>query len=196
LKEIKMVQKKWLLMVLAVFALSMLPAVALAKGGGTDHFGPFFSTTTDGSSCGIDWANDTFDRSFTVKDNGDGTFSVREEFKNGSFVTNGATSPGRCETTSNHHGSTVTPGIAGQFTGFLAGTVTSATYNPNGCATPGTCTTTGGFITAVFGAAAPFDITSFNFEYNSSDKSLQYHHWQDMSDNHGGEKFEGDIATQ
>ena len=37
---------------------------------------------------------DTFDRHFTVKANGDGTFTVVEQFKNGSFVTELSTSPG------------------------------------------------------------------------------------------------------
>jgi hypothetical protein len=36
----------------------------------------------------------------------------------------------------------------------------------------------------------------FNFEYNSNDQSLRYHHWQDKSDNHGGEQFIGDIANE
>jgi hypothetical protein len=188
-----MLQKKWLLMVLALFALSMLPAVALAKGGGTDHFGPIASTSPDGATCGGTWAKDTFDRFFTVKDNGDGTFAVREEFKNGSFVTTGPASPGKCETT-NHHGTVLAAGITGDMRGWLAGTVTGSSYIPNGCAVPSACDSTAGFIAAVFPGGA-FQIDTFNFEYNSNDTSLQYHHWQDKSDNNGGEKFEGDIAN-
>ena len=190
-----MVQKKWFLTVLAVLALSMLPAVALAKGGATDHFGPFAGTSPDGSTCGGPWANDAFDRFFTARDNGDGTFAVREEFKNGSFVTIAGDSPGACETT-NHHGTLLAAGIAGNMGGFLAGSVTSSTYNPGGCATAGACNTTSGFITAVFGPTATFDVATFNFEYNYNDNSLQYHHWQDKSDKKTGEKFEGDISNQ
>ena len=40
-----------------------------------------------------------------------------------------------------------------------------------------------------------YDITSFNFEYQSSDGTLYYRHWQDKSAKDSGEKFEGDIAT-
>ena len=40
-----------------------------------------------------------------------------------------------------------------------------------------------------------YDITSFNFEYQSSDGTLSYRHWQDKSAKDSGEKFEGDIAT-
>ncbi len=189
----------------AVLALSLVPVVALAAGtGGTDKFGPYPSSSPDNGTCGNQWAIDTFDRYFLVHDNGDGTFSVREEYKNGSFVTTGPVSPGACETTS-HHGSVLQSGVVGHMTGFLAGTVTSSTYNPNGCSAAGAdCTTTNGFLTAVFGASGPATFTcnlgyagcKFNFEYSSGDQSLQYHHWQDKSDNQVGEKFEGDIANQ
>lgn len=182
-------------------ALVMQSGTALADG--TDHFGPFPSVTTDGSSCGIDWAADTVDRDFTVHDNGDGTFKVTEKFTNGTFTTLGTTSPGRCEA-SNHHGSNVIPGIIGSFQGFLTGTVTSTGYNPSGCSVASaTCTTTQGFLLAVFGTAGPATFScnlgyagcSFNFEYHSNDSTLRYHHWQDKSDGQGGEQFIGDIAN-
>lgn len=189
---------------LIVFAALVLatPASALAagNGNGTDHFGPFASSSPDNGTCGI-WAQDTFNRYWMVHDNGDGTFSVREEFKDGSFVTTGPLSPG-CGETTNHHGHYLSAGIEGHFTGFLAGTVSSTTYNPNGCDAAGAdCTTTAGFIAAVFGPGASFTCfigyarCQFNFEYDSPDQSLQYHHWQDKSDNHGGEQFIGDIAN-
>jgi hypothetical protein len=183
---------------IAILAGAAVPALA----AGTDHFGPFPSSTTDGSTCGIDWATDQVNRDFTVHDNGDGTFKVTEQFKDGTFTTLGTTSPGACETTS-HHGTTVLAGVKGSFQGFLTGTVTSSTYNPNAC-TPTTCNTTSGFLTTVFGAQGPATFTcnlgyagcDFNFEYNSSDKSLQYHHWQDKEDtSNNSEQFIGDIAN-
>jgi len=185
------------------FASMLLLFPATAAANGTEHFGPFPSTTPDNGTCGQPWATDTVDRDFSVHDNGDGTFRVKEQFKNGSFVTTGPASPGACET-DQHHGTTVRPGVVGNFTGFLDGTVTSTTYNPNGCSAAGAdCTTTQGFLLAVFGASGPATFTcnlgyagcSFNFEYSSSDKTLTYHHWQDKSDNHGGEQFVGDIAN-
>ena len=176
-------------------------AQADSSGGGTQNFGPFPSSSPDGGTCGAPWANDTFARSFTVHDNGDGTFKVTEDFRDGTFTTTGPASPGACET-SDHHGSTVKPGIVGEFQGFLTGTVTSSTFNPNGCAGDKQCATLAGFLLAVFGPAQTFTCNSgfagceFNFEYHSSDQSLQFHHWQDKSDNAGGEKFVGDIANQ
>src|SRR5690242_3857285 len=80
-------------------------AQAAGSGDGTQHFGPFASSSPDGGSC-VPWAMDTFNRSFSVHDNGDGTFKVTEEFTDGTFVTTGPVSPGACETSS-HHGSTV-----------------------------------------------------------------------------------------
>src|SRR4029077_3802589 len=52
----------------------------------TQHYGPYSSESTDSGTCGNDWANDTFDRHFTVRKNPDGTFLVVEQFKDGSFV--------------------------------------------------------------------------------------------------------------
>ena len=168
-------------------------AVGSAGNGKETHFGPFASTSPDNGTCGP-WANDTFDRDFTVKDNGDGTFRVREEFKNGSFVTTGPASPG-CAETDSQHGTLVAAGITGNMHGYLEGTVTSSTFNPNGCAVASACTTTAGFLTAVFGPeGSSFTGDDFKFEYSAGDQGLLYHHWEDKSTKDGGESFKGDIA--
>src|SRR2546425_8298807 len=90
------------------------------------HFGPFAITTPDNGSCGV-WATDTFDRFWNVHNNGNGTFSVDEQDKNGSFVTLGGVSPGACETGSKH-GSTVDAGVTGNFIGDVNLTVTGGNY--------------------------------------------------------------------
>jgi hypothetical protein len=181
-------------------------AVGSASNGGTTHFGPFPSTSPDNGSCGNPWAEDTFDRSFAVQDNGDGTFDVRVSYKRGSFVTIGGVSPGACSNTDTPHGSTVVAGIEGTFSGYLRGTVTSSTFNPDGCSVPATCSTNTGFLTAVFGPAGPATFTcfqgyegcTFNFNYAAGDQGLRYHHWQDSSGsgpNQPPEIFRGDIAN-
>jgi hypothetical protein len=190
---VKILNIKKIAAVTSTVALMATNFVFPAFAAGTDHFGPFSSTTIDGGSCGVDWANDVVNREFTVHDNGDGTFKVTEQFKDGTFTTMGTTSPGKCETTPNH-GSTVATGIVGNFQGSLSGSVTSSTYNPNAC-TQATCNSTQGFLTTVLGPGASLSGVTFNFEYNSNDKSLKYHHWQDKSDNTGADKFEGDIAN-
>jgi hypothetical protein len=181
-----------------------LSAAALAGNGRETHFGPFASTSPDNGTCGFAWATDTFNRDFKVKDNRDGTFDVREEFKDGSFVTFAGPSPGACDTTGKH-GTLVSAGVTGKMHGTLEGTVTSATFDPNGCdTTPATCTTTQGFLTAVFGASGPGTFTcnlgyagcDFKFEYSAGDQGLAFHHWEDASTHPpGGENFKGDIAN-
>ena len=178
-------------------------AVGSAGNGKETHFGSFTSTSPDRGTCGNDWATDTFDRDFKVKDNGDGTFLVKEEFKKGSFVTNDGASPGACETT-DRHGLLVDGRVTGKMHGDLEGTVTSNTFNPNACATPANCTTTNGFLLDAFGAAGPATFTcnlgyagcQFKFEYSAGDQGLAFHHWEDKSTNPpGGELFKGDIAN-
>src|SRR5947209_95675 len=105
---------------------SFLPTTA---GPGTQHLGPFVENTPDGGSCGNTWANDTFERSYTIISNGGGNFTVREQ-DHGSFVTIAGASPGACESTSNH-GSLVSASIPGNIQGSADFTVNSATYNPN-----------------------------------------------------------------
>lgn len=181
-----------------LIALALLVSVTTVAGPGTQHFGPFLDNTTDGGSCGNTWANDSFERRYTVISNGGGNFTVREQ-DHGTFVTLAGSSPGACETTP-HHGAVLSAGIKGDIQGSAVFTVNSGTYNPNGCdANPSACSARAGFVTAVFGAAAvpSMNFTAFNFEYSSSDQSLDYHHWQDKSADQGlGEQFEGDIANR
>jgi len=182
-----------------LFISSLLLATSSAAAGPEDqHFGPFASTSPDNGSCGL-WANDTFDRFFNVHDNGDGSFSVKEQFKNGSFVTLPGRSPGACESDSKH-GSTLLAGMKGTFTGYLDFTVTGGTFTPTGCsATPAACTTTNGFVTATFPGGVqgcgPTGVCKFGFEYAAGDQGLAYHHWADVSDRNGADLFRGDIAN-
>jgi len=182
-----------------LFISSLLLATSSAAAGPEDqHFGPFASTSPDNGSCGL-WANDTFDRFFNVHDNGDGSFSVKEQFKNGSFVTLPGRSPGACESDSKH-GSTLLAGMKGTFTGYLDFTVTGGTFTPTGCsATPAACTTTNGFVTATFPGGVlgcgPTGVCKFGFEYAAGDQTLLFHHWADVSDKNGSDLFRGDIAN-
>jgi len=181
---------------IAVIALLAVAVPTVGAEGRTQHYGPFASTSPDGGTCGQPWATDTFNREFMVKDNKDGSFQVREEFKDGTFVTTGPVSPGACETTDTHHGATVRAGINGSFHGDLEGVVTGGTYNPNACnATPAACSTTAGFITATF-PGGTFSVTTFRFHYAAGGQGLIYHEWTDESSKTpGGEIFKGDIAN-
>ena len=179
---------------------SLLLATSSAASGPEEHFGPFASTSPDNGSCGNAWATDTFDRFFNVHNNGDGSFSVREEFKRGSFVTSAGPSPGACETTDPRHGIALLPGMKGTFTGYLDFTVTGGTYTPTGCsANPASCNTFVGFVSTTFPGGTvgcgPTGVCKFGFEYAAGDQGLLYHHWADVSDKTGNDLFRGDIAN-
>jgi hypothetical protein len=168
----------------------------LANGSG-HHFGPFATTNDpDSGTCGNNWASDNFKRDFNVTDNGDGTFTVEEQFVDGQFTTVDGLSPGACETTTDH-GATITAGVVGHFHGILVGTVTDGTLNPDGC-TPSTCNTTSGFVAAVFGPGATYSCISgpgscsFSFEYEAPASGLLFKHWHNASPDLGGNS--GDIA--
>jgi hypothetical protein len=167
----------------------------------------FAMTTTDGGSCGSTWANDTETRKYSVKDNGDGTFTRRRTEK-GTFVTLAGPSPGSCDTTGKH-GATVLAGIQGKFRGYLVGTVTAASFNPNAVCAPGAdCSSRTGFIATYFAAGATYSCDQgadckFNYNYTASakqagQKKLLFRHWQDKGKGAGTllkEEFNGDIAT-
>ncbi|MDX6476740.1 MAG: hypothetical protein QOH95_2251 [Gaiellaceae bacterium] len=162
----------------------------------------FSVVTTDNGSCSTPWATDTVMRTFTVKDNHDGTFAVTRRDR-GVFVTLAGASPGACETTG-QHGKTVRAGVTGKLEGFLRGTVTGGTFNPNATCTGASCGFTDTFLATFFGTGAQFSCftnsadCSFNFEYEAAHhQSLLFRHWQDKGKGAGTlgtETFRGDIA--
>src|SRR5260370_41928039 len=105
--------RRWLATVAVAAAMAAFPIAAGADTGAGEstHLGPFATAGgPGGGSCGSSWALDDFDRFLTVHDNGDGTFRVREDFKNGAFVTTGPSSAcGGSEGT--HPGSSVAAGV-------------------------------------------------------------------------------------
>ncbi len=192
-----------------------LAAVALADPGDHGKKGKaghakftFAMTTTDGGSCpGSTWATDTETRKYSVKDNGDGTFTVRRTEK-GTFTTLAGDSPGKCET-KGKHGTAVLAGVQGRFNGYLVGTVTAASFNPKApCAADADCSSRTGFIATYFAPGATYSCDQgtdckFNFNYTASakpdaQKKLLFRHWQDKGKGAGTllkEEFHGDIAS-
>lgn len=190
-----MVRKRWFALFVIAIVSMLLPAAAFAAGP-TQHFGPFPSTSPDNGSCSVHWADDIFNRYFSVRDNGDGTFAVTQQYKNGTFVTIGGTSPGACNNTNTPHGSTVRAGITGTFQGYVTYTVTSDILNADGCDVAGNpCTTTAGFFAAVF-PGGHYSGETWSFQYAAGGQGLGYHSWKDASDATLGEVFLGDIADR
>jgi hypothetical protein len=172
-----------------------------AKRGDHTRF-TFSVVTTDNGSCGAPWASDTVMRTFDVKDNHDGTFRLTR-FDRGIFTTLAGVSPGACEKTG-EHGKTVRAGVTGKLVGFLRGTVTGGTFNPNATCTTANCGFTDTFLSTFFGTGAQFSCFTnstdckFNFNYTAShNQSLLFRHWQDKGKGAGTslvEDLRGDIA--
>lgn len=145
------------------------------------------SGSPDSSTCGNNWANDTFTREFDVQQT-DGSFVLTEFFKDGHFVTVEGFSPGGCQLGSDH-GQMVTGGIRGSFHGFLSGTVTGGTYNPNATC-PDPCNG-GTFVPAFFGPDATWNVTTdWSFSYEAQGGGLLFRRWTNA-----GSGNVGDIAT-
>ena len=174
------------------------PGKGKAKKNGQNRFSAQV-VTPDNGTCGNPWATDTSNRTWSVKKRSDGTFRVTRKDK-GTFVTLAGKSPGACDPTG-RHGQLVNSGIKGKFRGYLTGTVSGGTFNPNATCNAACLGDTSAFIAAFFGAGAKFTCSlgyagcKFNFEYSSPDKSLKFHHWQDKGTNGVSEQFTGDIAN-
>jgi hypothetical protein len=190
-----------------VFATTNLTTLLDPMGNGTQHYGPYPSSSTDSGTCGTDWANDTFDRHFTVRRNPDGTFLVVEQFKDGSFTTPALDSPpmnpspGGCQTSPVTQG-LVNAGVTGSLDGYFiiplgTGEMQMST-DPHCNAT--TMTNTGcdtmTFIDTHFTPGcypATCGVTTFFFHYSAGDQMLVEHEWKNASTDRGGNH--GDIRS-
>jgi hypothetical protein len=130
-------------------------------------------TSPDSGTCGNNWANDTLKRTYKVKQNSDGSFTV-VSFDRGTFTTVAGQSPGACETTDTNHGATVVAGVTGGVVGFVVDKITG-TFNASAtCATP--CTRDA-FVAAHFGTPTSRVTEKFAFFYGSKDPGLIKHMW-------------------
>jgi hypothetical protein len=183
-----------------LFSVTNLSTVLAPAGplttNGTQHYGPYLSTSPDSGTCGNDWAQDTFDRHFTVRANGDGTYTVVEQFKNGSFVTNSGPSPGACET---NPGGSIVAGKTGTMHGyFIISNVDAQTSSDPHCDainnTNANCTTAT-FIDTHFAPCylATCNVSTYFDHYTAGDQTLFEHEWKNASPDRGGD--DGDIAS-
>jgi hypothetical protein len=182
--------------VVAAVAAIGIQVVAALPASAAQHYGGYASGSPDSSTCGNDWANDTFDRHFSVDSNG-GTLTVVEDFKDGAFTTIAGPSPGGCDT---NPGGTVVAGVTGSLQGYfvipLAGERQIST-DPNCVAeAPDAECTTAGFINSHFAPACyPVlcPVTTFLFNYSAGGQGLLFHEWKNASADRGGNS--GDIAN-
>src|SRR2546422_10078078 len=173
----------------------------------TQHYGPYASGSTNSGTCGNDWADDLFNRHFTVFSQ-DGTFSIVEQFKDGSFTTPASDSPptnfstGVCEASTIPQG-TVINGVTGNLHGYFVippspGEMqTSSDPHCNGVThvTDPSCDTTT-FIDTHFTpcyAAGTCSVTTFFFHYAAGAHGLIISEWKNASVDRGGNH--GDIRS-
>ena len=210
--------RRWIILPLLLLSALVLAAAAVADPGDGKDPSPgkakrkgnttftFTFQNTDTGSCGTnEWAALQETRIYKVRKTKTGWRLTR--YDRGTFTTNGGPSPGACETGSKH-GAVVTPGVKGKFHGYIVGTVTGGTFNPNATCPSGTnCGTRSAFLQTYFpGGTWSCDTNSTNckfvFEYTAPAKNntipLLHRHWQDKGKGAGTmlkEVFRGDIAT-
>jgi hypothetical protein len=168
-----------------------------SAGTPTQHYGPYASTSPDSGTCGNDWAEDTFDRHFTIRTSRSGEVTVVQQFKRGSFVTAAGMSPGSCDT---NVGGTITAGKTGSMHGYfiISGAFGAQTSDSPFCnaalMTNANCTTTT-FINTHFAPCYPTTctVTTYFFHFAAGDQDLALHSWKNASCDRGGN--EGDIAN-
>lgn len=194
---------------LMILGAAQVPRIAFANPTVTrpQHFGPYASSSDDSGTCGNDWATDTFNRHFTVFSNPEGTFTVVEHFKDGTFITPASDgppvnfSPGACQASPTPAG-VVNNGIAGEFQGHFviplpsAETQTSTSPFCDAVAMTNTDCTTATFINTHFTPACYPDtcsVTMFVFKYDASDQGLIMNEWKNASPDRGGNR--GDIRS-
>jgi len=170
----------------------------------TQHYGPYASESTDSGTCGNDWANDLFDRHFTVFADPSG-ITVVEQFKDGTFTTPASDSPpvnfspGACQ--SGPPAGVVNPSIVGSLHGYFviplpateAQTSNSPYCDASGMTNANCDTTT--LINTHFTHCYPTTctVTTFFFHYAAGDQGLIMNEWKNASGDRGGNN--GDIRS-
>jgi hypothetical protein len=183
-----------------------------SSGSSTQHYGPYASGSPDSSTCGNNWADDTFNRHFTVFQNNDGSFLVVEQFKDGSFLTPSTTqpspappnppnsSPGGCQNSATTQG-LVNNGVTGSMHGYFVVPLPSGTiqisHDPSCLSgSPNAPCTTTDFINSHFSGncyATTCPVTTFFFHYNAGGQGLIINEWKNASSDRGGNS--GDIRS-
>ena len=190
-------------------ALALVIGVAAPAAAATT-LGPYAGASADSGTCGNNWANDTYLRTFTVGTPTASGTPVTELFTNGRFTAVAGKSPGACQA-GGDNGGTVAAGIQGTFSGSESGIVTCAgtcVVNSNPDVTPCALTaqtptnSTACFITAIFGATASFPGgPTFKFNYTANcGQPLVLRQWQNADAASGGnvgdiESTQGNVAS-
>jgi hypothetical protein len=204
-------KRKLIVLVLGLASLAFAAVAASDPGHGKGHHAngtwqkTFIVDTADHGCSFRVWAMDHVTRTFSVRQNENASYTVRR-MDRGTFTTIGPMSPSAdpCPGVIRRgsHGSLLAAGVKGKFHGYIVGTVSGGTFNPNGtCAAE--CTNVA-FIAGFFTAGSHFTCNEgyagcrFDFEYTAQRQQKQHlrnHHWADRGLDGVNEIFIGDIAT-
>jgi hypothetical protein len=182
--------RKILGVVVAAFVAVLTVGAVAASAAGTAKYTFTGQSGPDSSTCGGNWANDTFTRVFTVytDQNLDGSYRLVENFNKGHFATLQGPSPESCQAVTSN---TVSANVSGAFNGSEIIKVVSGTYSAAGAAAWDGTGGTDGFITAAFGNTASNGNTlDFYFKYTTNNSAACASRWTNAATGNGG-----DIAT-
>jgi hypothetical protein len=158
-------------------------------------FGPYQVATTDSGFCGTDWATDTYNVTFVVAPQADGSFVVSELMKGG-FKTLAGASP---NATDCNTGAQINAGITGSLYGdFVVPVAPGADFNPTATlenSTPcgGICTSDK-FFSAFFGKPSGYtNSTAYAWQFHYTTPGDVHGHWADTDHSVPGDLANGDI---
>ena len=181
--------RKFIGVLAGALLLSTTMFAGVAGAAGTKNYNGYAGSSGDSSTCGPDWANDTYTRNFQVvkQVNIDGSYRVVETFTKGTFITIQGPSPESCEAgTSNQ----VSANLKGHFSGSFVIKVSGGTFTAPAAVDCGVPCTTASFIAAAFGGAATYAVSDFAFEYTTRNLAACANDWTNAATGNGG-----DIAT-
>jgi hypothetical protein len=180
-------------LIIATFAATLLAATAFAGAAGAATPQKVKYTYPgkgggDSSTCGPDWAQDTYQRNFTAytQQGVDGSYRVVETFTKGHFTTMQGPSPESCEAGSSNQ---VSAGVTGSLSGSEVIKVTGGAFPSGSVSCAGTCTTDD-WVHAAFGNGATGTVSDFYFYYKTGNRLACAKTWTNSATGNGG-----DIAT-
>ncbi len=179
-----------------------LLASGIASASSVPQSPPYSASSSDGGTCGNQWAVDLYNRVFTQPAADPASnYAIVEYYRNGHFSTTAGFSNGACDggTATGHM---VTEGLWGTFTGndhlFIQhGTFTAGDGTCNGHPTsdPSNPCTTASYVAYHYGAAATITDTGYFFYYHTADKKALGKWWKEYSATGATETDTGDIYT-
>ena len=181
--------RKVVLICVAACVAMLAAGVATASAAEVSSHSFAGQSSQDSSTCGGNWANDTYTRVFKtyVHQNNNGTYRVVENFTHGRFQTIQGPSAESCEAGDSNQ---VSGGVHGNFHGSYILIVSNGSYSSTDAGNWDGNGGTAGYIAAAFGGGASYTTEDFYFYYTTKSHLACANTWTNASTGNGG-----DIAT-